>query len=309
MRGTLAPHLEGFIEQVNQAIAQAKQDGVVATPQLAREKLAALGALVSQVPDIALRETRVISTATHDISVIVYSPDLSTALPVLVYFHGGGHMCGSAELYDPMCRKMALAANCVVVSVDYRLAPEHPFPAGIDDAQYAVENVSSVLEDVPHTDTIWIGGDSAGGAICTSLTARKVTNPDLAFSKQVLIYPSVDYTMNQPSIDENGEGYFLEKARINWYFDHYFASNEDRTDASPLYLPLPKAVPDTLVVIAGCDPLRDEGYAYADKCQQAGAKVTVEEFDNMIHAFMNIEDLVPQECERLFAAIGKFVNS
>lgn len=307
MRGTLAPQLEGFVEQVNQAIAQAKKEGVVATPAMAREKLAALGALVSQVPEIAYRQHKAIASSTHDIPVIVYSPNPSEALPVLIYYHGGGHMCGSAELYDPMCRKMALAANCVVVSVDYRLAPEAPFPAGIDDAQCVLQNVVSVLDDIAHTPTLMIGGDSAGGAICTSLTARRVNNPALSFSKQILIYPSVDYTMSLPSIEENGEGYFLEKARINWYFDHYFANNEDRRQASPLHLPLPETVPETLVIVAGCDPLRDEGYAYAEKCRQAGAQVVIEDFDNMIHAFMNIEDLVPDECARLFKVIGKFI--
>jgi len=308
MRGVLSKKLNGFIMTVNEAIAEAKASGGVATPELAREKLAALGAFVTKVPNIAFAKDRVITAANHDIPVKVYSPSPAQELPVLIYFHGGGHMCGSADLYDPMCRNMSLAAHCIVINVDYRLAPEFPYPDGIDDAEYVVKNYQSVLQDLSFNNKLVIGGDSAGGAICTSLTMRKTADPALDFSKQILIYPSVDYTMSSPSIEENGTGFFLEKARIDWYFDNYFVDPNDRKNASPLYGPVNAESPESLVILAGCDPLRDEGASYARKLVEAGVSVEKYQFDNMIHAFMNLEDLVPEECSRLYQLMGDFVN-
>jgi acetyl esterase/lipase len=307
MRGELSKQLEGFISTVNQAIADAKASGLVATPELARAKLEGLSALVNHCPDIAYIENRSIKTDDRNIPVKVYSPTPNKALPVVVYFHGGGHMCGSAELYDPMCRKISLAGHCVVINVDYCLAPEHPFPQGLNEAEYVVKHYKEVLQGVAHNNELMIAGDSAGGAICTSLTMRQVADPELNFTKQILIYPSVDYTMNLPSIVENGQGYFLEKPRIKWYFDNYFLGHEDRKAASPLYGPVNSSSPKTLIFTAGCDPLRDEGNSYAAKLESAGVCVELHHFEQMIHAFMNVEDLVPDQCKKLFQLIGRFI--
>lgn len=308
MRGSLANHLSAFVEQVNIAIADAKEAGIVPTPELARERLNGLAAFNTESPEIDLRENRVLTTGTHEIPVKIYSPDKNAALPVLVFFHGGGHMCGDPELYDPMCTKMAIAGHSVVISVDYRLAPEHPYPAGLDDAEFVVKNYKRLLEDIAHNDHLVIGGDSAGGAICTSLTMRKVSDPTLSFDKQFLIYPSVDYTMSSDSMKHNGTGFFLEEARIKWYFDNYFHNDEDPKAVSPLYNDVGDSCPDTFVVVAGCDPLRDEGLAYAEKLREAGANVSSYQFENMIHAFMNIEQLVPDECAKLYELMGEFIK-
>ncbi len=307
MRGELSKRLNGFISTVNNAIAEAKASGLIATPELAREKLEALSELVTQMPDIAFTDSRTITTDNQNITVKVYSPDPDKALPVLIYFHGGGHMCGSAELYDPMCRKISLAGHCVVINVDYCLAPEYPYPQGLNEAEYAVKHYKEVLEGIAHTEELLIAGDSAGGAICTSLTMRQVTDPELNFSKQILIYPSVDYTMTSDSMEENGQGFFLEKTRVEWYFNNYFLNQEDRKQASPLYGPINSEGPETLIIIAGCDPLRDEGNRYATKLENAGVSVEIHTFEQMIHAFMNIEDLVPNECKRLYQTIGQFI--
>ncbi len=309
MRGELAEHLTGFIDGVNQAIAQAKADGVIPTPELAREKLAALSAFVSEMPEISyIRDAKLISEE-GEIPVRVYSPAPDKLLPVIIFFHGGGHMCGDVELYDPMARKLSLASRAVVVSVDYRLAPEDPYPAGLDDAEFAVKNYQRVLTDVSYdANRLSIAGDSAGGAICASLTMRKEHDSSLKFDKQILLYPSVDYTMSSASFEENGIGFFLEKSRVQWYFDNYFLNDEDRAACSPLFAPCSSISPETLIIIAGCDPLRDEGLAYADKLRGQGVRVETKVFANMIHAFMNIEDLVPNECQELFKTIGEFVN-
>ena len=136
---------------------------------------------------------------------------------------------------------------------------------------------------------------------------RQVNDPELSFSKQILIYPSVDYTMTSDSMEENGQGYFLEKARIDWYFNNYFLNQEDRKQASPLYGPVNSDCPKTLIFISGCDPLRDEGISYAEKLEDAGVSVEMHKFDHMIHAFMNIEDLVPKECKKLYQLMGQFI--
>lgn len=310
MRGELAEHLNGFIDGVNQAIAQAKADGVTPSPELAREKLNSLSAFVTKVPDIAYANRAELRVGEQKIPVKIFSPDPTKDLPVILFFHGGGHMCGDPELYDPMCRKIAINSSSVVISVDYRLSPEYPYPAGLNDAELVVKHFSKVMTDV-HFDKskIYIAGDSAGGAICTSLTMRQYSDPELHFTKQILIYPSVDYTMSSPSYESNGIGYFLEKARVQWYFDNYFLNGEDRKACSPLFAPVSADSPDTLIVIAGCDPLRDEGLRYADKLKEQGIRVETKVFANMIHAFMNIEDLVPDECSELFTTIGEFVNS
>lgn len=309
MRGVLADHLTGFIDGVNQAIAQAKADGIVPSPELAREKLAALSAFVTKVPDIAYAKRTVLEAEGNKIPVKVYSPDTTKALPVIVFFHGGGHMCGDIELYEPMCRKVAISSHSVVISVDYRLSPEFPYPCGLDDAELVVKNYQQVLTGVHfEPEQLYIAGDSAGGAICTSLTMRKEQDSELTFSKQILIYPSVDYTMSCSSYEDNGVGFFLEKGRVQWYFDNYFLNNEDRQACSPLFAPVSANSPETLLIIAGCDPLRDEGIAYGKKLTEQGVRVETKMFENMIHAFMNIEDLVPQECEDLFNTIGGFVN-
>ncbi len=308
MRGELAPHLHEFIEGVNQAIKQAKEEGVVATPELARANLGKLSAFVTQTPTIAYAEENYVFADQIEIPVRVYSPAPKEELPVLIYFHGGGHMCGSTELYDPMCRKIAIAARCVVISVEYRLSPEFPYPAGINDCEDVVKGFPQALKDISYNNQVMIGGDSAGGAICATLCQRRLTDHDLKIDKQILIYPSVDYTSSLPSVEENGEGFLLEKGRIQWYFDNYFDEYENRQEKSPLFGEFSDTMPESLVVIAGCDPLRDEGLAYAEKLKEAGVKVSIKQFDHMIHAFMNIEDLVPNECRELYQTIAKFIN-
>ncbi|NNJ72743.1 MAG: alpha/beta hydrolase [Enterobacterales bacterium] len=308
MRGTLARHLEPFIKQVNIAIADAKEQGIIPTPELARERLNGLAGFVTDVPEISFTEQRAIESPDGVIKTRVYSPNTDVALPVMIFFHGGGHMCGSADLYDPMCRKMALASDAVVINVDYRLAPEHRYPAAIVDAEYVVRHYRDLLKGIPHNDTLIIAGDSAGGAMCSTLAMHQTADPSLGIDKQILIYPSVDYTMTQPSLDENGTGFFLEKPRIEWYFEHYFSGNDDPKKASPLYGPVNEHTPATLVLLASCDPLRDEGLAYGEKLAAADVSVTTHVFDGMIHAFMNIEDLVPEECAQLYHFMGEFIN-
>ena len=309
MRGQVSEKLMDFLLQVNQAIAQAKADNIPFSPPIVRENFNNLSALVTHSPEVTLVENRLLKSNERDIPVRVYSPNPDEELPIVLYFHGGGHMGGNLDLYDPICRKISVAGHCIVISVDYRLAPEHPYPEGLNDCKYVLTHFDELLAGIAYNDNITIAGDSAGGAICSSLSMLTLEDKSLKIDKQVLIYPSVDYTMTSQSFSENGEGFLLEQSKVKWYFDNYFQNNEDRAKASPLHGNFTSALPQSLVLTAGCDPLRDEGLAYIGALTSAGVAVTHFQFDDMIHAFMNLEDLVPEECEELYKRVGQFIKS
>ncbi|MCW8833133.1 MAG: alpha/beta hydrolase [Colwellia sp.] len=307
MRGIISPKLSDFIAQVNIAAEEAKASGVLFTPSLVRGNLDKLEVFIGQGPELAYVMEAAFETPTHTIPVRVYSPAPDEALPVVLHYHGGGHMCGSIELYDAISRKIAKASHCIVIAVDYRLAPEHPYPAGINDCQYALENYQAVLTELTYNHTLMIAGDSAGGAICTTLASQNINHNRVKIAKQILIYPSVDYTMSSASIEENGSGFLLETSKVDWYFDNYFRHHEPRKEVSPLFMPMNASMPETLIFTAGCDPLRDEGLAYGQALAKLGVKVEQHSFDGMIHAYMLLDSLVAKECELTYQKIGEFI--
>ncbi|MCE9680561.1 alpha/beta hydrolase [Shewanella sp. AS1] len=311
MRGIVSPKLTDFLKQANATLALARENNIQPSPELARENLNKLGALMTESVPLAYVRDSGWQLEDREIPARIYSPSPDQALPVILHFHGGGHMCGSIALYDPICRHLAAKANCVVISVDYRLAPEYPYPAGVDDCEYALSHYSELLTEVKHTDSVTIIGDSAGGAICSSLSMRSLSKPELKIERQILIYPSVDYTMSSASIESNGTGFLLEATRVRWYFEHYFHDKiRDETyirQASPLFGPISDKLPKTLIFTAGCDPLRDEGIAYGKALSQAGVAVEHHQFDGMIHAYMLLHDLVTEECQTTYQQIARFM--
>jgi acetyl esterase len=240
----------------------------------------------------------------------IYHPAPEAELPVLIYYHGGGHMAGSVTVYDPICRKLALAARHIVVSVDYRLAPECPYPAGLTDAYQVVKNLWATLDGrkLNYQRRLAIAGDSGGGALCATVAHLAQYDAGVDIQRQILIYPSLDYTITSPSVAENGTGYLLQKEKIAWYFDNYFQHCEDRKSASPLFMEFSAGLPETLVVTAEFCPLRDEGVAYAAKVKAAGPHVEHLHLDDMIHAFMNMEDLAKTACATVYRRIAEFLN-
>jgi len=306
---TVSPKLSAFLKQSKKYIERMKARGVLPTPENARAGMAQLAGFVSTIPDIAHIEDRVIVSHDLKIPVKIYSPSPDIPLPVLMYYHGGGHLCGNTDQYDPITRKLALAANVIVVSVDYRLAPENPYPAGINDCFYATLNVWDVLNHVKYQRRQFIAGDSAGGAIAASIIGRNQNKQDLSIEKQVLIYPGLDYTLSSASYQRYGSGYLLEADKIRFYFDNYFQNNEDRLKTSPLFGPFYPDMPQTLVITAGCDPLKDEGRAYYAKVKEQGVYALHYEFPGMIHAFMNLEDLVKKEAADLYQKIADFLKT
>ena len=225
------------------------------------------------------------------VPVRVYRPAGATGLPIVVFFHGGGWTIGSVEQYDPVVRQLANRAGAVVVSVDYRLAPEHPFPAAYDDCLAALEwTVEHATELGGDPNRVAVAGDSAGGnlaAVC-ALRARDAGGPALAL--QALVYPVTDFDFERPSMVENAKGYFLETAALRWFFDWYTRGGTDPTDprVSPMREAALTGVAPAVIVTAEFDPLRDEGEAYAQRLRDAGTPVEHRRYDGMVHGFFGL---------------------
>jgi acetyl esterase len=219
----------------------------------------------------------------------VYRPQgLARPAPALMFFHGGGFALGSLDSHDGPCRWLAAAANCAVVSVDYRRSPEQPFPAGVEDSVAAFRGLvaqAAALGIDPLR--IAVGGDSAGGNLA-AVVAQQVHADAVRPCFQLLFYPTVDMTSSFASIRSLGEGFFLENQSIQWCKQHYLGGRDDRDPrASPLYGRL-EGLPPALVQTAGFDPLRDEGEAYAGALRKAGVAVESKRYDGLIHGYINM---------------------
>ncbi len=210
-----------------------------------------------------------------------YAP--ADAEGLLVYFHGGGFVRGDLDTHDPLCRRLANATRCELLAVDYRLAPEHPFPAAADDA-VAVTEWAGAEWDGP----LAVGGDSSGGniAAAAAIHARDAGGPELA--AQVLLYPVTDATMGSPSMDELAEGRMLTKAALSWMYDQYLPAGVDRSDprVSVVLEESLEGVAPAVIVSAGNDPLRDDGVRYATRLEEAGVPVEHLPYEGTIHSFM-----------------------
>jgi acetyl esterase len=212
-------------------------------------------------------------------------------LPALVYYHGGGWVIGDLDTHDVVCRTLANGARCAVFSVEYRKAPESPFPAAVEDCFAALKFVSQGEKQLRiNAKQLAVGGDSAGGNLATVMTlmARDAGGPPISF--QLLIYPGTDQQMGHPSIDRNGEGYLLTKKSMLYFRGHYLPRKEDWLDwrASPLLAKSLAGLPPALVMTAGFDPLIDEGKAYADRLAQEGVKVEYKNYADMVHGFITM---------------------
>jgi acetyl esterase len=263
------------------------------TPEDARAGFALLAAVAGPADAPVPTEDRSIPGPAGEIPVRVYRPKSDEPLPVVVYFHGGGFVIGDIATHDTTCQRLAAGVPAVVVSVDYRLAPEHHFPAAVDDCDAATAWVSAHAEELGGDPArLAVAGDSAGGNLSAVVArrARDAGGPAIAF--QLLVYPATDMTRSLPSHAENGTGYLLDADAMTWFLDHYFAGADVRQpDASPLLVDDLSGLPPALVVTAEFDPLRDEGEAYAQRMRDAGVDVTTSRYDGMIHGFYGLDSI------------------
>ena len=274
-----------------------------------RDTRAVLAPAPPQVADVRLL------VLSRSVAVRAYRPLAAEGLPALVYFHGGGWTIGDLDTHDVLCRQLCVGARCAVFSVDYRLAPEHPFPAAVDDCFEATRHVHANAARLGIDPArIAVGGDSAGGnlAAVVALMARERGAPPLAY--QLLIYPATDQRCALPSHERNGTGYLLTKEGIRFFRAGYLPDESDRTDwrASPLLAPSHADLPPAFVLTAGYDPLVDEGRAYAERLSAAGVEVTYREYADMVHGFVLFGGVVDAAnaavaecCEHLRGAFEK----
>jgi len=227
----------------------------------------------------------------------LYAPASSAPLPCVLYYHGGGWVIMNVETHDPICRAIANLAGCAVVSVDYRLAPEHRFPAALDDCYAALVDVAKRATSLGVDPTrLAVAGDSAGGnlAAAVSLLARDRKGPALAL--QVLIYPAVDPSCSSVSCKENAEGYLLTLSSMHYFWGHYLGADRRAPNAyaAPIEAESLRDLPPAYVITAEYDPLRDEGELYAKRLQQAGVATELVRHDGTIHGFVGMANVLTQ---------------
>ncbi len=236
--------------------------------------------------------------AAQSIPVRIYTPAGDGPFPCLVYFHGGGWVLCDLDTHDSVCRAIARRAGAVVVAVDYRLSPEHKFPAAVEDCYAATAWVAANTARLGvDAHRIAVGGDSAGGNLATvmCIKARDEGGPPLAL--QVLVYPVTNLAFfDTPSYTEFAEGYYLTRSEMEWFRGHYLARIEDAQSiyASPLLAPDLRGLPPALVITAECDTLRDEGEAYAKRLAESGVRVTCTRYAGMIHPFFSLAGALSQ---------------
>jgi acetyl esterase len=242
-----------------------------------------------------------------DIALRVYTPVAagSDALPGLIFFHGGGWVIGDLDTHDGLCRILANEACVRVIAVHYRLAPDHKFPAAVDDAVAAVNwveaNASLLGVDA---NRLAVGGDSAGGGLAATVAQRAKAKGGPKLAYQMLFFPVTQIGEETVSFTEFAEGYLLERNALLWFYEHYLPSDADRNDprVSPLKASDVSGLPPAYVMLAGFDPLHDEGLAYAEKLRAAGVSVTVADYPDMVHDFIYMQAVLPQAQRALAAA-------
>jgi len=293
----LDPQAQAFLEQLAASGAPPLHELSVAE---ARQVIVALFGVQGDSEPVGAVANRMIPGAAGEIPARIYTPRGTDPFPILVYFHGGGWVIGNLEAYDATCRALTNAARCIVVAMEYRLAPEHQFPAAPEDCYAATQWVAAQATAIGGDPTrLALGGDSAGGNL-TAVVAQMVRDrggPALCY--QLLIYPATDLSYDRApyqSQRENAEEYLLTLDAMVWFQNHYLRSPADGSNpmASPLRADNLRGLPPAMVITAEFDPLRDEGEAYAVRLQEAGVPITLKRYDGMIHGFLSLGTVLEQ---------------
>jgi acetyl esterase len=285
----LDPQVQQLLDQMAAAAVAPLEEQSV---EVARSTMAVMAALAVG-PEVGSVEDFTVTTGLGPVPVRLYRPPSPAAgpLPLLVWFHGGGWVIGDLTSADPTARDLCVQSGALVASVDYPLAPEHPFPAPPEACFEVTRWLAGHAADLgADPRRLAVGGDSAGAnlAAVTAVVARDRGGPDLVF--QLLVYPVTDCLGSYPSVKDNGEGYLLTNSAMIWFGQHYLPEGTDPKDplASPIYTSDLADLPSALVITAEFDPLRDEGEAYGKRLEQAGVPVTTSRYDGMVHGFFSM---------------------
>jgi acetyl esterase len=282
----VAPEIRALLDQLAASGRPPLQDQSVEQARAFHDQDAV--ALNGPAAPVAAVGDRLVPGPAGELPVRVYTPEGEPPFPIVVWFHGGGWVVGSLDTYDPLCRALAAAVPAVVVSVGYRLAPEHPWPAAVEDAYAATlwaSRNAAELGGAQHR--LAVAGDSAGGnlAAVVALGARDRGGPAIAF--QLLVYPALDAAGDTGSWRDHADGFHLTAAGMRWYWDHYLGGADGTApDASPLRAAFLGGLPPALVIVAEHDVLRDEGEAYAARLAGAGVAATASRYPGMVHGFL-----------------------
>ncbi|MYL70495.1 alpha/beta hydrolase fold domain-containing protein [Halobacillus litoralis] len=253
------------------------------------------------VDGVNVDDSSFMGRAGNEIPVRIYTPEGEGPFPVLVYFHGGGWVFGNIDSSNNICRYFSCHAKTVIVSVDYRLAPEHKYPAAFHDALDAITWVSN---EAGHWNTdshrLAVGGESSGGNLAAASAIYFMDKPGIEISHQFLITPVLDYNFDTESYRSNYT-YNLTNEKMKWFFQHYLNREEEGRDVfvSPLRLKKMAGLPPTIMVTAEYDPLREEAFAYAEELHASGVTVTHHHFDDLVHSFINMAGVVDRSAEAL----------
>jgi acetyl esterase len=306
----LKPELE---EMIRKAFEQAVATHFTLTPHSRREQ-AMYSHMAWDLPKVPVADsidTVLDECGEYNVPVRIYRPSLDKALPVLIYYHGGGFVIDNVMTYDPVCRRLANATQHIVVSPEYRLAPECPYPAAEVDALAVARRIMPKLDElnIPYVKDISVSGDSAGGYLAAVVSAALQDDPDGAITHQVLIYPCLDMTLGYPSTKENGiDKYGSNIKKMQWYFNNYFQHGEDMKAVSPLYGRLTKNMPPTQMFVVHFCPFRDEGKAYVEKLKELGVPTELYEIQGVVHAYINMETMCFDEIQFTYEKMADFLN-
>jgi acetyl esterase len=266
------------------------------TPEQNRQSLKAMSIIEVPTP-VASVEDRKIPGPDGDIPVRLYTPQGQGPFPILVFFHGGGWVIGDLETYDEFCRTLTNGADCIVVSVEYRLAPEHKFPTAPEDCYAATQWVAANATHFNGDPSrLALGGDSAGGNLAAVVAQMTRDRGGVPVLFQLLIYPMTNFIADTPSLKENAEGYLMTARDIEWFLKHYLNSEEDKQNplASPMLAADLSGLPPALIITAEYDPLRDDGELYGKHLKEAEVPVTITRYPGMIHGFMSFAPVLDQ---------------
>jgi acetyl esterase len=293
--------------QIKAILDQAASSGAPPLSSLSPHKArAAFRAMMERFagtpPLVAKSEDRAIPGPAGEIGVRIYTPEGKKPFPALMFFHGGGWVLGDLDTHDPLCRALTNEARCITVAVDYRLAPEHKFPAAVEDCYAASQWVARNCVAIgANPARLALSGDSAGGNLAAAVSLMARDRKDLHIGYLLMMYPALDASLQTKSMTDYAEGYLLTRADMVWFWNHYLKEEEDRSNP---YACLAAAkdlsgLPPAMIITAEFDPLRDEGEAYAKRLQEAHVRVTCKRYEGMTHGFMSMASFVDKGREAI----------